>query len=124
MIDAVAVGRDGRLSGPSLSAALMRGSRVFSKAADPAAIAGIADAGRAAIRIGYADIEGRLAGKDWAMGERFSAVDAFLLVHYRWGNRCAIDMRRDYPNFAALVDGLRAIPAVARVIAREGIQID
>ena len=60
----------------------------------------------------------------FAQGASFSVVDAMLVVHYRWGNRCAIDMRRDYPNFAALVDGLRAIPAVARVIAREGIQID
>lgn len=96
----------------------------FTTSTDPAAIAGIADAGRAAIRIGYADIEGRLAGKAWAMGERFSAVDAFLLVHYRWGNRCGVDMRADYPVYAAMMDRARARPAVATVVAREGIQID
>ncbi len=96
----------------------------FTTATDKAAIDGIAEAGRAAIRIGYADIEARLAGKTWAMGDAFSAVDAFLLVHYRWGNRCGVDMRRDYPTYAAMMDRARARPAVARAVAHEAIQID
>lgn len=96
----------------------------FTTASDKAAHEAIAEQGRATVRAGYAELDARLAGRRFAMGDAFSVVDAMLVVHYRWGNRCAIDMRRDYPNFAAQVDGLRAIPAVARAIAREGIQID
>ncbi len=96
----------------------------FTTATDKSAIDGIAEAGRATIRIGYADIESRLAGKTWALGEAFSVVDAFLLVHYRWGNRCGVDMRRDYPVFAAMMDRARARPAVARAVTHEAIQID
>lgn len=96
----------------------------FTTSTDKAAIEGIADAGRAAIRIGYADIEARLAGKVWAMGDAFSVVDTFLLVHYRWGYRCGVDMRADYPIYAAMMDRARARPAVARAVAHEAIQID
>jgi len=96
----------------------------FTTGTDKIAHEGIAEQGRITVRAGYAELEASLAGRRYAIGDRFSVVDAMLVVHYRWGNRCAIDMRRDYPNFAAVVDGVRAIPAVARVIAREGIQID
>ena len=96
----------------------------FTTGTDKAAHEAIAEQGRITVRAGYAELDASLAGHRFALGDVFSAIDAMLVVHYRWGNRCAIDMRRDYPNFAALVDGLRAIPAVARVIAREGIQID
>ena len=93
-------------------------------ATDKADHEAIAEQGRLTVRAGYAELDASLAGRRFAQGASFSVIDAMLVVHYRWGNRCAIDMRHEYPNFAALVDGLRAIPAVARVIAREGIQID
>lgn len=96
----------------------------FTTGTDKAAHEGIAEQGRVTVRTGYAELEASLAGRRYALGETFSLVDAMLVVHYRWGNRCGIDMRHDYPRFAALVDRLRAMPAVARVIAREGIQID
>lgn len=96
----------------------------FTTGTDKAAHEAIAEQGRITVRAGYAELDASLAGRRFALGDAFSAVDAMLVVHYRWGNRCAIDMRRDYPNFAAVVDGVRAIPAVARVIAREGVQID
>lgn len=96
----------------------------FTTLTDRASHEAIADAGRQTVRTGYAELDAQLRGRRHAIGDAFGVVDAMLVVHYRWGNRCAIDMRRDYPAFAALVDGLRAMPAVARVIAREGIQID
>lgn len=96
----------------------------FTTSADKAAHAAIGEQGRITVRAGYVELDAKLAGRRFAIGDTFSVVDAMLVVHYRWGNRCGIDMRRDYPNFAALVDGLRAIPAVERVIAREGIQVD
>lgn len=84
----------------------------------------IAAQGRETVRAGYADIETRLAGRSWALGEGFSAVDAYLLVFYRWGNRCGLSMRSEFPEYARVMDTVRARAAVARVVEREGIQID
>lgn len=76
------------------------------------------------VRAGYADIEQRLGANAWALGADYSIVDMALLVHYRWGNRAGHAMRADFPRFAALIDKVRDRPAVARVIAAEGIEID
>lgn len=91
---------------------------------DAAGAQGIAAQGRISIRAGYEDIEQRLRGRRAALGEQFSVVDAQLLVFYRWGNRCGIDMRKEFPEYARLMDAVRARPAVQRVVAREAIQID
>jgi glutathione S-transferase len=85
---------------------------------DPAGAPGIAAQGRDAIRTGYADIERRLAGRTHALGDRFTAVEAYLLVFYRWGNRCGLPMRTDFPEYARMMDAVRARPAVRRVVAR------
>jgi len=84
----------------------------------------IAAKGRESIRTGYTDIEQRLAGRDSALDGGFSVVDAYLLVFYRWGNRCGLSMRTDFPEYTRLMDAVRARPAVKRVVEREGIQID
>lgn len=91
---------------------------------DPAGAPAIAEQGRAAIRAGYADVESRLTGKLFALADRYSIVDIYLLVFYRWGNRCGLAMRKEYPNYARVMDSVRQRPAVQRVIAREGIEID
>ena len=46
-------------------------------------------------------IEDKIAGP-FAVGDAFTAVDAYLYVFYRWGNLIGIDLDRDYPKFAAL----------------------
>ena len=92
--------------------------------ADEGAAPGIKATARELVQNGYGDINTRLAGQEWALGSRYSIVDMALLVHYRWGNRAKFSMREDYPHFAALTDRVRQRPAVARVIAREGIEID
>ena len=91
---------------------------------DPAGAPAIAEQGRAAIRAGYADVESRLTGKLFALADRYSIVDIYLLVFYRWGNRCGLAMRKECPNYARVMDSVRQRPAVQRVIAREGIEID
>lgn len=91
---------------------------------DAASAEAIAAQGRASIRLGYADIEQRLSGRPWAMGDGFSAIDAYLLVFYRWGNRCGLPMREDFPEYARIMDAVRERPAVRRVVEREGVQID
>lgn len=91
---------------------------------DPAGAPAIAEQGRETIRAGYADIEKRLGGRRYALDESFSAVDAYLLVFYRWGNRCGLPMREEFPGYARAMDEVRARHAVRRVIEREGIEID
>ena len=71
-----------------------------------------------------ADIDSRLEGKDWALGERYSLVDAYLLVFFRWGNRIGLPMRSQFPEFTRVMDAVRARPAVQRAVEQEGIQIE
>ena len=67
-----------------------------------------------------AEIDSLLAGKRWAVGGRYSVVDAYLLVFYRWGNRNGFAVK-DLANYSALVQRVLARPAVKRVMADEGI---
>jgi glutathione S-transferase len=71
----------------------------------------------------FAQIEFRLAKTDWAVGDRYSIVDPYLLVFYRWGNRIGFDMRALYKSWTK--HSLRVIdrPATARALATEGISV-
>ena len=88
----------------------------------------------------YAYIENRLAGRSWAVGdvqgstsaaggrmpgaaEAYTAVDAYLLVFFRWGNRIGVDMRGGYPRWTAHAERMLQRPAVQRAIEQEGINI-
>jgi glutathione S-transferase len=55
--------------------------------------------------------------------ERFSVVDAYVLVFRRWGARIGHDMHL-YPHVLAHAERVAARPAAQRAIAREGIRID
>lgn len=79
--------------------------------------------GRANILRLYRDIEERLAGRVFALGSRYSVVDPFLLVFYRWGNRIGLEMRADYPAWTRLAQSLAERPAVQQALTTEGITI-
>jgi glutathione S-transferase len=68
-------------------------------------------------------IEARLAERTWAVADRYSVVDPYLLVFYRWGNRMRIAMRHSYPAWTAHALRLEARAAVQRAIAQEGISL-
>jgi glutathione S-transferase len=70
----------------------------------------------------YNSIEAKLSGKVWAVGERYSIVDPYLLVFYRWGNRIGIPMKDRYPNWTQHTDRLLIRPAVSKIVEREGIR--
>ena len=57
----------------------------------------------------------------WALGDRYSIVDAYLLPFYRWGNRIGLAMADDCPRWAAWTRRMLERPAVARAISVEGI---
>ena len=68
-------------------------------------------------------IEAQLTQQEYALGERFSVVDPFWLVFYRWAMMAKFDMRQQFPAFTAHVERLCARPAVAKALSTEGITI-
>lgn len=71
----------------------------------------------------HAIIEERMSRKSWAVGDRYSVVDPYLLVFYRWGNRMKIDMRGKYPAWTEHAQRLSERPAVQRALATENISL-
>jgi glutathione S-transferase len=70
----------------------------------------------------FAYIEAVLSdGRAWAVGEAFSAADAFLLVFWRWGGRIGSDMHGAYPAWTAETARAVARPAVRRALDQEGL---
>lgn len=86
----------------------------------PACREAVKAAGRASFGDCLAEIDRLVAGKRWALGARFSVVDAYLLVFYRWGSRMGYPVKR-LASYTALADRILARPAVKRVLADEGI---
>lgn len=85
----------------------------------------VSASGRGIVEPGFREIDARLSGRAWALGEHFTAVDAFLLVFFRWGAfKLGFPMRATYPEYTRVMDKLRVRPAVAQVIADEGIRIE
>ena len=79
--------------------------------------------GRATIAAAFDFIEGSLNGTH-AVGGAFSAVDAFLLVFYRWGNGIGLPMAGAYPRYAALAESVVGRQAARAALAAEGIDAD
>ena len=89
---------------------------------DEAAWPAIQSGGRAAVERFFAEIEG-LCGLGWIAGGPFTAADSYVATFYRWGRRIDLDTS-GFPNMAALVRRVIERPAVARAIAREGLQLN
>ena len=81
----------------------------------------LARAGRADIVRYTADVEARL-GSPWALGERYSIVDAYLLPFYRWSVRIGLDLEQSAPKWSAWRDAMLQRPAVLHVLQAEGLK--
>jgi glutathione S-transferase len=72
----------------------------------------------------YDYIEKSLEGRKWAVGEDFTAVDAYLLVFYRWGrSNAGFAMAEKYPNYTRLVEDVAKREAVVKAAEAEQIKI-
>lgn len=71
----------------------------------------------------YGVIEAKLANGNWALGERYSVVDPYLAVFYRWGMRMSIDMPKSFPNWTCHARRIEARPAVQRALEQENISL-
>ncbi len=69
--------------------------------------------------------EVRLSNGGWALGERYSIVDPYLLVFWVWarGPALGFDMPQRFPAWTAHARRLAERPAVQRAFAREGLAL-
>jgi len=68
------------------------------------------------------EVDRRLAGKRWALGDDYSVVDPYLLVFWIWSQRDDIVPHvADMPNWRAHSERIFARPATWKVLAAEGI---
>ena len=65
-------------------------------------------------------LEGRLDGRDYALGAEYSLCDAYLLVFASWARQHTLRaVLPPTPRLAALAERVEDRPAVRRVLARE-----
>ncbi|KAK7179861.1 glutathione s-transferase [Paraphaeosphaeria sporulosa] len=70
----------------------------------------------------YKFIDQKLEGKEWAVGQNFTAVDAYLYVFYRWGaGPVQLDMENEYPNYARIAKAVEERPSAQAVLKAEGL---
>lgn len=62
-------------------------------------------------------------GQPWLSGQHFGPLDAYSLTLTRWGTIAGISPGV-HPDLWAFVEKVAAVPAVARVIARERLQLN
>jgi glutathione S-transferase len=89
---------------------------------EAAAFPGIQAHGRRAFERLLGEVDGLLQGRTWALGERYSVVDAYLLPFYLWGAKERMPVTR-LEAYTGLVRRLLARPASQRAVAREGLPL-
>lgn len=83
-----------------------------------AALKEISDTARKTYWACMEEIDGRLSGKQWMMGDQFTFVDPYALVFYSWGKRLELPME-DLGNYTAFKDRMIERPAVRKVLEKE-----
>lgn len=89
---------------------------------DPALYPDLQKKALANIRENHELIEKNLTDKMWAVGERYSLVDPFLLVFYAWGFQIGVSMR-EYPFWSGHTARLLERDAAVRAYKQEGLEI-
>jgi glutathione S-transferase len=77
----------------------------------------IREGGRATIEKAYREIDDQLDGP-WVLGDRYSVLDTYLHVFWRWAERLGIEMTQ-LQRWAAQNAWLLERPAVSKVLAAE-----
>lgn len=70
-----------------------------------------------------AEIESHLTRSRFAVGSRFTVVDPFWLVFYRWGIRQGYEIKRHYPAYTRYAEVLSQRPSVMAALSVEGISL-
>lgn len=88
---------------------------------DRGAHAAVQAGGRAAALRHFTDINARLTGAEWVLGDRYSVVDPYLLVFYLWGERIGLPLE-EVTTYRRLAERVMQRPATRRAFAREGLR--
>jgi len=90
---------------------------------DPAAFESIIAKARKTILECFDMIEDKLDAP-YSTGGTFTAVDPFLLVFYRWGNRIGFNMSKRYPTYSVFARAMMERPSVAGAFNAEQIALE
>jgi len=83
----------------------------------------VKESGRANYERCLGEMEKTLERQDYAVGSRFTVVDPFWLVFFRWGVRSNYDMRARFPAYTAYAERLCERSSVQRALRAEGIAV-
>ncbi|CAE6701541.1 glutathione S-transferase family protein [Paraburkholderia nemoris] len=83
---------------------------------------GVKEKGTENLLIAYAEINDRLAGQEWALGDCYSIVDPTLLIFFKWGNQLKLDMSQ-FGHWCEHAKRMERRPAVQAALAAENISI-
>jgi glutathione S-transferase len=83
-----------------------------------AAMKAIGDTARNTYWAAMQEIDTRLAGQQWMMGDQYTFLDPYALVFYGWGNRIEMPMA-DLKDFTSFKDRMLERPAVRTVLEKE-----
>jgi glutathione S-transferase len=72
------------------------------------------------LKLRFADLESRLAGRSWLVGKRFTVVDAYAFTIMSWAAMVGMNLAA-WPNVVAWLDRVRARPQVRAALAAEGL---
>lgn len=67
-----------------------------------------------------ADFERALTGRDYLLGSRFTAADAYAFTILNWTGMLGVDLQ-PYPNIRAYMDRVAARPKVQEAMHAEGL---
>ncbi len=71
------------------------------------------------------EVDKRLQGREWALGDRYSVCDPYLFVFYMWSQRQdVVEYSPDLPTWKALWERIFERDATHRALATEGITPD
>lgn len=87
---------------------------------DEAAWPGIKQHGFAYLTRLMTELDQRVGAGPWAIGAQYTIADPYVAIMHRWGFTAELDMSK-FPALAAHSARVRARPAVARIIEREGL---
>ncbi len=99
--------------------------RAVRYASDPRSVEDIAATGKKTARELCRAVDEKIGNGPWAIGQRYSVADPYLLVYWTLGRAPVLgfDMARDFPRWTAHARRLAARAAVQRAFTTEGLTL-
>ena len=88
---------------------------------DKSAFPGLQEKGKQSYFEYMKQIDAMYAGREW-LSDKYSVLDPYALVFYAWGVRRELPMA-ELKNYSAFKDRMAKRPAVAKVLAEEGVKV-